>query len=206
MQTAKIDLRKEMKRYYAPQAGKAEVVIVPRLQFLMADGKGEPAGPMFQEAVQAIYGVAYTLKFSLKKTMKRDFTMMPMEGLWWMKDGEMDMKRRGEWLWTVMIMVPEFVTKTDFDRAVGDLARKKNPPGLENVRLDWFEEGTCVQTMHVGPYSEEGPSIERLLESAREGGYGFTGKHHEIYMGDPRRSAPSKLRTILRHPVSRMHR
>ncbi len=200
MQTAKLDLRKEMKRFYTPGQD-VEVVRIPKLRFVMFDGRGDPSSAGFQQAVQAVYGIAYTAKFTAKKT-GQDFTVMPLEGLWWMKGGDFDPRRREEWLWTLMLMMPKSVTRSLFQGAVEEVMRKKGV-AAEDARLEEFEEGTCLQTMHLGPYSQEGPAIARLEQYALGNGYRLTGKHHEIYLGDPRRGAPEKLKTIVRHPVSK---
>lgn len=201
MQTVKLDLRRQMKQYYLPPAGTVELVKVPRMKFLMVDGKGAPEGKDFQESIPALYGLAYTLKFGVKKTMGKDYPVMPLEGLWWMKGGRLDMTKRKEWLWTLMIMEPDFVTERVFESASEELRRRRNPSRLGMARLEEFEEGLCAQTMHVGPYSSEPKTIAAVDAFIKDQGYMMTGKHHEIYLGDPRKSAPSRLRTVIRHPV-----
>lgn len=203
MQIVKYDLRREMREFYLPPAGEIVTLKVPKMKFLMIDGKGAPEGTTFQESIQAMYGLAYTLKFRVKKTLGKDYPVMPLEGLWWMKGGGFDMTKRKEWLWTLMIMEPEFVTKALVQEAAEELRRKKNPAMLGKLRLEEFEEGPCVQTMHVGPYSAEPKTIAAMQEFMKANGYKMSGKHHEIYLGDPRRSAPSKLRTVIRHPVEK---
>jgi hypothetical protein len=203
MSIIKIDLRKTMKPLYSPPSGEVELVKVPPTRYIMVDGHGEPGGKSFQEAMGVIYNLAYTIKFRAKRLLKKDFSMMAPEGLWWMKGKKIDMTKPGDWLWTLMIVQPDFVTQKLFADAVEEIRRKKNPPGLERARLETFNEGPCVQIMHVGPYSAEPDSIAKLDAYAKEHGYKLVGKHHEIYLGDPRRSAPSKLRTILRHPVAK---
>lgn len=203
MSLAKLDLRKTLKPFYAPPAGEVELVRVPLMKYVMVDGGGEPGGDSFREAMGVLYSVAYTLKFRCKKLLKKDFTVMAPEGLWWVKGGGFIPERRTDWLWTLMIVLPDFVTTKMFANAVEEVRKKKNPPGLQRARLVPFDEGLCVQTMHVGPYSAEPESIARLDAYVKEHGYRTAGKHHEIYFGDPRRTAPSKLRTIIRHPVAK---
>jgi len=203
LQPTKLDLRKEMKKYYQPPVGEVVAVRVPKMRFIMVEGKGAPEGSSFQKAIQTLYGLAFTIKFGAKKTLGVDFPVMPLEGLWWTKGGGFDPKRREDWLWTLMIMQPKLVTKGMFAKAKEELKRKKGPSALEPASLELFDEGLCVQATHVGPYSTEAETIARLEAFAKEKGYSMTGKHHEVYLGDPRRAAPSKLRTVIRHPIRR---
>jgi hypothetical protein len=202
MSVTKLDLRKTLKSLFSPPAGDVQLLKIPSMKYIMVDGKGEPGGDSFQQGVGAIYNVAYTMKFRSKKLLKKDYNVMALEGLWWMK-GKIDQTRRKDWLWTLMSVVPDFVTPRMFSESVEEVKERKNPPGVDKVRLESFDEGLCVQTMHVGPYSTESESIARLDSYAKDHGYRMVGKHHEIYLGDPRRSAPSKLRTIIRHPVQK---
>ena len=201
MTPAKLELRKTMKEFYNPPAGEVVLVKLPPLKYIMVDGEGEPGGESFQQAMGAIYNIAYTMKFRSKRLLKKDYDMMAPEGLWWMK-GKIDMNKRDKWLWTLMILVPDFVTTKMFSDAVDEVRRKKNPPGLDRARLETLNEGKCVQMMHIGPYAAEPESIAKMDAYAKEHGYKMVGKHHEIYLGDPRRAAPSKLKTFLRHPVA----
>jgi hypothetical protein len=202
----KVDMKKDLKQYYQPSAKTVSLVEVPELKFLMLDGSGYPSdeSTQFQQAIETLYGMAYTLKFMLKSEgQKPDFTVMPLEGLWWMKGGKkFDQANKDEWLWTLMIAVPDFVEAADVKRAMKMLEQKKNPPALSKVEFRSVAEGQAVQIMHIGPYSQEGPTIEKLHAFARENGLKLRGKHHEIYMGDPRRTAPEKLKTVVRQPVS----
>lgn len=204
MSVTKLDLRKTLERFYRPPAGAVELVEVPAMKYIMVDGTGAPEGTSFQQAVGAIYSLAYTLKFRCKRLLKKDYGVMALEGLWWMKGGDFDLTKREEWHWTLMIVQPYFVADKMFAGAFEEVRRKKDPPGLKRARLKSFEEGLCIQTMHIGPYSTEPTSIKMLDGFAMEHGYKMVGKHHEIYLGDPRRAAPSKLRTIIRHPVARV--
>ena len=202
MTPAKLELRKTMKEFYNPPAGEVVLVELPPLKYIMVDGDGEPGSESFQRAMSALYNIAYTMKFRSKRLLKKDYDMMAPEGLWWMK-GKIDMNKRDKWLWTLMILVPDFITPKMFSESVAEVRSKKNPPGLERARLETLDEGTSVQTMHVGPYAAEPESIAKMDAYAREHSYKMVGKHHEIYLGDPRRAAPSKLKTVLRHPVAR---
>ncbi len=203
MSVVKLELRKTLKEYYSPPAGEVVLVRMPTMKYIMVDGDGEPGGEPFQQAMGALYNVAYTLKFRAKKLLKKDYDIMAPEGLWWSKAKTFDMTKKNEWLWTLMIVVPDFITEKMFSDAVAEVRRKKNPPGLEKARLVSFKEGLCLQTMHMGPYSTEPESVAKMDAYAKEHGYRMAGKHHEIYLGDPRRAAPSKLKTIIRHPISR---
>jgi hypothetical protein len=197
-----LDLRKTLKPFYSPKAGEVELLRLPPTKYVMVDGNGEPGGESFQQAMGVIYNLAYTMKFRSKNLQKKDYNVMAPEGLWWMK-GKFDPSKPKKWFWTLMIVVPDFVTPKMFSDTVVEVRKKKNPPGLAKARLETFDEGLCVQTMHIGPYSAETETIARMEAFAKEHGYKMVGKHHEIYLGDPRRAAPSKLRTILRHPVAK---
>jgi hypothetical protein len=200
----KLDLKKTLKPLYSASA-KPVLVDVPEITFLMVDGAGDPnTSPDFLEAMGALYGAAYTLKFMLKKRPEDplDFAVMPPEGLWWC-EGRSDfcMEDKGKWLWTLMIALPDVVTPDHFAEACRQLRAKKNPPGLDRLRLERFHEGLCAQVMHVGPYADEPATIALLHAFIAEQGHSPRGKHHEIYFSDPRRCAPEKMKTILRQPV-----
>ena len=205
----KLDLKKDLKYLYAPSARKVEVVQVPAMNFVMIDGAIEPGmapgiSPLFQENMQALYGAAYTLKFmaKLRKEDAVDYPVMALEGLWWVEDGHFDIKIKDNWFYTVMIMQPDLVTAEMFAEALAQLRKKKgDQPGFTRLRLEAFEEGLCVQTMHIGPYDTEPATVARMDAFAEENGYTKRGKHHEIYMGNPLRADPAKLKTILRHPI-----
>jgi len=197
----KLELRKTLKEFYNPPRGEVVLVKLPPLKYIMIDGKGEPGGEPFREAMGALYNIAYTMKFRAKRMLKKDYDMMAPEGLWWMKGNRIDMERRDSWLWTLMILVPDFVSPKLFSDSITEVRSKKNPPGLDRARLEVLDEGASLQIMHVGPYSSEAESIGKMDAFAKEHGYKMVGKHHEIYLGDPRRAAPSKLKTIIRHPV-----
>ena len=199
----KLELRKTLKEFYNPPAGEATLVKLPPMKYIMVDGSGEPGGESFTQAMGVLYNVTYTMKFRAKKLLKKDYDMMAPEGLWWMKGNKIDMAHRDKWLWTLMIVVPDFVNEKLFRDSVAEVRKRKNPPGLGKARLETLEERTCLQIMHIGPYASEPESISKLDAFAKEHNYRMVGKHHEIYLGDPRRAAPSKLKTIIRHPVAK---
>ena len=198
----KIDLKKEWSPFYAPSTTEITVVDVPEFRYLMIDGKGDPnSSREYVEAVEALFSVSYTAKFSLKKQGTIDFGVMPLEGLWW--SDSMDDFRTGkkdEWCWTMMVMQPECVTVELWRDAVGTVRRKKDLQGLSRMRLEVFHEGTSAQILYRGPYSDEASTINRLHESIAANNRSLSGKHHEIYLNDPRRTAPEKLKTIIRQP------
>lgn len=201
---AKIDLKKELKHLYNPSAKEVVIVDVPEMNFLMIDGTGDPnVSQEFQEAVEALYSVSYTFKFMLKKgQMAIDYAVMPLEGLWWVEDmAQFGMDTKDKWQWTLMIMQPDFVTKDLVDKAIEMAGKKKNLPALSKMRFESYHEGRAAQIMHIGPYAAEGPTIEKIHNFAKDQGYELKGKHHEIYLSDPRKSAPEKMKTVIRQPV-----
>jgi len=200
---AKLDLKKELRHLYQPSAKEVVAVEVPPMNFLMVDGEGDPNRvPEFQEAVEALYGVSYTLKFMLKKSeLAADYVVMPLEGLWWTEDMcEFSMDNKDMWKWTLMIIQPDLVTADQVAEAIRQLAEKKNPPALGKLRFERFEEGRAAQILHMGPYDQEPATIEKLHDFITQEGSTPTGKHHEIYLSDPRRTRPERLKTILRQP------
>jgi hypothetical protein len=206
----KIDLRRELKHLYAPSAKKVEVVRVPKFNFVMVDGRIEPGAmpgtsAAFREALEAVYGVAYTLKFMSKLRPKNpiDYGVMALEGLWWVESGELDFAKPEPWDFTLMVMQPKHITAAMVRAAIEKVTEKHDSPALAGLRLEGFQEGLCVQIMHLGPYSAEPATVEKMKAFVRENGYAARGKHHEIYLGDPRRAKPEKLRTILRQPVEK---
>lgn len=203
----KFEIRKAFKALYSPAAGSFAIVDVPAFDFLTVDGEGNPnTVSAYKEAVEALYSASYTLKFMSKAELGRDYVVPPLEGLWWADDwSDFIAGRRDRWRWTMMIAVPDFVGEAMARRAIDEAARKKALSGLARLRFASFEEGLAVQTLHIGPYSEEGPVIRGMHEEfIPANGLALTGKHHEIYLGDPRRSAPEKLRTVLRQPVRKV--
>jgi len=199
----KLDLKKSLKYLYEPGAKEFSVVDVPEMDFLMIDGQGNPnTSAEYVASLQALYSAAYTLKFIIKKEMAIDYPVMASEGLWWTDDmRDFSTTRKDDWKWTMMIMQPEIITRQLFDRAVAAALEKKGQPALTRLRLERFHEGLSTQILYFGPYSDEGPTISRLHQSIEQRGYVRFGKHHEIYLGDPRRVAPEKLRTVIRQPM-----
>jgi hypothetical protein len=201
---AKIDLKKDLKQFYAASADTISIVEVPPLHFLMAAGQGDPnTSPAFQEAAATLFRLSYTLKFMLKKEQGLDWTVMPLEGLWSVDDmAAFAEGRRDEWKWTLMILQPDFVTRETVAKAMELAHSKKNAPPLYATTFGRHTDGQSAQVLHVGPYAEEAAAIARLHRFIREKGYHFGGQHHEIYLNDPRRTAPEKIKTILRQPIS----
>lgn len=205
MTMGKIDYCKQLKHLYAPSARKVDIVEVPQMNFLMVDGEGDPnTSKSFSAAVEALYPVAYTLKFMVKKgPLAIDYGVLPLEALWWADDmsafitGDKD-----AWKWTVMIMQPELITSEMVENAMAEVARKKKPVSLPLVRFDTFKEGKAAQTLHIGHFSEEGPTIEKVHQFIEANGSRRVGKHHEIYLSDFRRTAPDKWKIIVRQPMS----
>lgn len=199
----KVDFKRELKHLYNPSQKVFSVVDVPPMSFVMIDGHGDPnRAPEYQEAVEALYAVAYGLKFMVKKEQGVDYGVLPLEGLWWVDDmAEFSMEAKEEWDWTMMVMQPEWVTAELVERARADVARKKNPPALPKLRFEVYHEGLAVQILYVGPYDEEAPTIARMHAFAEQEGYALRGKHHEIYLSDPRRTAPERLKTVIRQPI-----
>jgi hypothetical protein len=204
----KLDLKKELKFLYNPSAKAVEEVDVPEFNFAMVKGL-VPSGvkvaeaPEFVEALTALYGISYSLKFAIKqrKVEPVDYPVMALEGLWWVEGDTFEIGKLQEQNFNVMILQPAVVTEEMFAEALTQLKKKKPSPGLEKLRFEPFREGRCVQVLHLGPYAAEQPTIERMKEYMKEHSLVRNGNHHEIYMGDPRRAAPEKLRTILRQPV-----
>jgi len=199
----KIDLKKELRALYQPSAQTFQRVTVPSMQFLMVDGHGDPnSAREYKEALETLFPVAYKLKFLSKKELEKDFVVMPLEGLWWSEDMESFVSRaKDSWDWTMMILQPEWITQAMFDAALEQLEGKALP-SAKRIRMERYDEGEAVQIMHIGPYDDEGPVLKELHEIyIPQNGLKMVGKHHEIYLSDPRRVAPEKLRTVLRQPI-----
>ncbi|MCP2636443.1 GyrI-like domain-containing protein [Microbacterium sp. HD4P20] len=197
----KIDFKKEIAAYSA-RRGVFDIIEVPPLRYLMIDGHGDPNTQAYGDAISTIFPVAYKLKFLSKRELDRDYVVMPLEAVWWSDDMSSFTSDRdkSKWDWTALNMVPDWITDELFARAV---AAAGEAPVIDRIRLGTLDEGRCVQTLHVGPFDEEGPVLadlhDRFIPSQ---GLRMTGKHHEIYLSDIRRTDPSKLRTILRQPVA----
>jgi hypothetical protein len=204
----KIDLKKDLKQLYSPSTSKISVVDVPAMNFIMIDGAGDPnTSQEYRESIEALYSISYTLKFMIKKEKELDYVVMPLEGLWWTDDmAQFTAKNKDAWNWTSMIMQPEYVSEDLFNRSIKEVAKKKDLDSLSKARFLSFREGPSVQIMYIGPWAEEGPTIEKLHQYIIGNGYRFDGavhRHHEIYLSDPRKTAPEKLKTIIRQPVTK---
>lgn len=200
----KIDYKKELKHLYTASAKQPALLDVPRLNFLRIDGAGDPnTASAYREAVEALFSLAYTIKFAVKRGPAAiDYGVMPLEGLWWMDDmTQFSVTRKDEWQWTLMIMQPAAVTESLVETCRSEVARKKDLPALANVEFGAFAEGKAAQILHVGPFTEEGPTIERLHRFIEAQGLKLAGKHHEIYLSDIRRAAPAKWKTVIRQPA-----
>ena len=204
----KIDLHKTYKDLYTPSAKAVQLVQVPAFNFAMIDGAIEPGhgpgdSPAFQEATQALYSLSYTLKFDVKQRKENpiDYGVMALEGLWFIEEGVFDINVKDNWKYKLMIMQPEFITPAMFQDAVSQVKRKHDSASVDRLRLEKFEEGLCVQIMHIGPYASEPATVEKMDTFAVQNGYTMSGMHHEIYLGNPLRADPAKLKTVLRHGV-----
>lgn len=205
---AKIDLKKENKELYNPSREEVSLVNVPEMNFLMIDGQGDPnTSKEYQDAMETLFPVSYKTKFISKKEKSQDYVVMPLEGLWWVDNMEdFTIEDKSGWKWTVMMRQPDFVTRSMINKAMDEVEKKKDPPALSKIRFESLNEGLCAQIMHIGPYSEEWSTVERLHNFIREKEYDFDGirpgeKHHEIYLSDLRRTKPERLRTIIRQPM-----
>lgn len=200
---SKLDFKKELKEFYRPPVGQFVNVVLPEMQFVMVDGAGDPnTVQAYQDALQSLYSVSYAMKFASKNTLDRDYVVPPLEGLWWADDpADFVERNKDAWKWTMMIMVPDFVTENVFE-----VARKTAGQKLgrlpQTLRLESFCEGACLQTMHIGSYDEEGPTLALLHDEVMpQNNLTFNGPHHEVYIGDPRRVRPERLKTVLRQPT-----
>ena len=202
---AKIDFKKTMREFYQPSPKEVVKIDVPKMQFLMIDGKGSPGDSKeYQESLAVLYPVAYKIKFISKQQLGKDYVVPPLEGLWWAEDMETftSARDKSRWDWTMMIMTPEWISSEIFIETLELVRKGKDPRALDKVRFESYHEGLSVQILHVGSYDEEGPTLMKLhQEFLPENGFIENGKHHEIYLGDPRRIAPEKLKTVLRQPV-----
>jgi hypothetical protein len=198
----KIDLKKELKHLYQPSHKAVVLVEVPEMNFLMVDGKGDPnSSQEYAEAVEVLFQVSYALKFMVKKgPLAIDYGVMPLEGLWWAEDmSAFTTGEKSNWLWTMMIMQPDFVTSEMVGIAIQDVKKKKNPAAISKLKFEVFAEGKAGQIMHIGPFSEEGPTVEKVHQFIDARGE-RRGKHHEIYLTDIRKADPVKWKTVIRQP------
>jgi hypothetical protein len=199
----KIDLKKELKSLYSPSSKRSEIIEVPDFNYLAIDGQGDPsASELFKQAIESLYAVSYRIKFASKKHGS-DYSVMPLDGLFWADDMNVFiLGKRDSWKWTLMILQPDFIGEADAVTAAEEVWLKK---GLSLMpRFERYVEGLSAQIMHIGPYSKEGPIIQKLHQFILSEGYQFNGKHHEIYLSDPRRSKPETMKTIIRQPIRKL--
>ncbi len=196
----KIDLVKEDKAYYTAKTS-PQIIEFPKVSYLTIEGKGEPAGKTFTEAVQALYPLAYGVKGLCKKD-GRDFAVAKLEGLWWVKSNKPALEvPREEWYWKLLIRLPDFVTSESVDKARQEVMKKKEVDLLKEIKFEKITEGKCIQVLHIGPYSTEPETIEKIRKLMKENNLTENGFHYEIYLSDPRKTPPQKMKTILRQPV-----
>ncbi len=199
----KVDLKKELKELYNPSSKEVSFVDVPDFNYLMIDGQGDPrTSPDYMATFEPLFGVSYALKFMVKKAKGVDYGVMPLEGLWWADDlAAFKAQKRTDWKWTSMIMQPKYVTADDVKAAIEQVRKKKAPSALDKLRFECFHEGKAAQIMHIGPYVAEGPNIQKIHAAIKASGHQLSGKHHEIYLNNPQKTAPEKLKTVLRQPM-----
>ncbi|MBT0670212.1 GyrI-like domain-containing protein [Novosphingobium profundi] len=199
----KLDLKKQLRHLFNPQKHEFADIVVPTMPFVKVDGAGDPnSSAVYRQAVEWLYGVSYAMKFAAKNELNRDYVVPPLEALWWSDDpGTFARREKDRWQWVVMIMAPEFVTNTMFEDAVAKTLAKRNDRPL-SLRFEPYSEGRSLQILHIGSYDDEGPTLKHLHDDVMlELGVTFNGPHHEVYLSDPRKIAPAKLKTILRQPV-----
>ncbi len=204
MATKKLDFRKEYPELYNPPSTKFMIIDVPDMKFFMIDGKGDPnTSQEFKDAIATLYPLSYGVKMPFKKKhTDKDYVVPPLEGLWYMENmAEFRMDNKQSWQWTLMMRVPDFIPDSDASDAIDVVKAKKNPPSIEKIRFEHFQEAKCVQIMYVGPFDAEPPTITKMHEWAKDQGYHLRGKHHEIYLSDLRRVEAERLKTILRQPI-----
>ncbi len=203
--STKVDFKKALKQLYNPSKDSFHLVEVPQMNFLMLDGKGDPNTSLdYQQAIDALYTISYGIKFALKSE-GYDHIVPPLEGLWWMeKMDEFNLANKDRWEWTMMIMQPEWITTTWVEKVRQDAKKKKSNASLSDVRFESFNEGLAVQILYTGAYEKEAPTIVEMHMFIATNGYQANGKHHEIYLGDPRKTSPDRLQTILRQPIRKL--
>jgi len=203
----KIDFKKEFKALYKASSKEVQIVTVPKLNYLMIEGKGNPnTSQEYKDAVEALFSLSYTVKFMIKKgSMGIDYGVMPLQGLWYHDNMELfSQERKEEWKWTSLIMQPDIVDKSLIEEGIELLKKKKDLSSISKIKFESLDEGVVAQIMHIGPYSEEMPTIEKLHNFIDENGYVKVGNHHEIYLSDPRKAAPKNLKTIIRQPIAKI--
>jgi len=199
----KVDYKAQLKHLYKPSAKRVDALDVPAMQYLMVDGAGVPASDSYTAAIEALFTVSYTIKFMVKRELElMDYGVLPLEGLWWAEDmSDFITRRKDRWLWTMMIMQPECVNADLVETAMARVREKKSLPALDALRYETFTEGSVAQTLHIGPFDDEGPTVERVHQYIEESGRQLWGKHHEIYLTDIRRAAPKNWKTVIRQPM-----
>ncbi|MDD5036771.1 MAG: GyrI-like domain-containing protein [Methylococcaceae bacterium] len=201
----KLDLKKTLKHLYQPSAREVERVVVPTMNFLKIDGRGDPnSSQEYTDAVATLFTIAYAIKFMTKKGAPAiDYGVMPLEGLWWADDmSQFANEDKSGWQWTMMIAQPPFITQAMADTAIAEVKAKKNPAAISRLRFEAYTEGPSAQILHIGPFSAEGPTIEKLHRFIETSGHSLRGKHHEIYLSDITKADPEKWKTIIRQPIS----
>jgi len=201
-----MDFKDELDYLYKPSSNDFTMVTVPALRYLMIDGQGDPNTSLdYQNSLEALYSVAYSLKFTSKKDLGKDYVVPPLEGLWWADDmSAFTQARKNEWKWTMMIMVPTWIDKIMVKKSIQVVSEKKTNSKLSKIRIEALKEGKSVQIMHIGSFADEAPVLNKLhREYLPNAGFALNGKHHEIYLSDPRKTESSKLRTIIRQPVKK---
>ena len=197
-----LDLKKEL-FFYKEKENEMNIVDIPELTYIMIDGSGDPNKEVYKESIEAMYALAYTIKFAYKKEDK-DFVVMPLEGLWYHDDMKLfNANKKDEWKWTSMILMPDYITKEEFEACKQTAFNKKKNNLIKNIRLEKLKEGKCVQTLYIGPYYLETKTIEAIHKHISDSGYKLSGKHHEIYLNDPRKVDPAKYKTIIRQPFTK---
>ena len=201
----KQNLKKQYKTLYSPSDQEFSIIEIPPLPYIMVDGHGDPgSSPEYASALQTLFSLAYTLKFHVKKTIERDYNVMGLEGLWWMQEmSQFSMERKTDWDWTMMILQPDFITPELFEEAKKMAIAKGKAPRFDKSRFEVYDEGPSVQILYWGEYDDEPPTIAAMHKFIHDQGYSLRGKHHEIYLSDPRRVAPEKNKTILRQPIQK---
>ncbi|MFA8434351.1 MAG: GyrI-like domain-containing protein [Marinifilaceae bacterium] len=200
----KKDYKKLFKDCYSVRKNSIALVDIPAMNYLIVDGEGDPNTSLaYREAIEALFSLSYAIKFKVKKgDMAIDYGVMPLESQWWTDNmKEFSTERKEDWKWSAMIMQPDFVTEGLVQEALEEVAKKKSLPALSKIRFVRRTDGVSAQILHIGPYSEEGPTVEKLHQFIKDNGYELTGKHREIYLSDVRKAAPEKLKTIIRQPV-----
>ncbi|MDR2719912.1 MAG: GyrI-like domain-containing protein [Nitrososphaerota archaeon] len=200
--STKIDFKKELKHLYNPSAKMVNVIDVPAMNFLIINGKGAPTSPQYQQAIETLFTVSYTLKFMVKKAKNIDYGVMPLESLWWLDNmKEFATTPPNEWRWTNMIMQPPYIQERYVKTAIEQVIKKKELSAIDKITFDNFHEGISAQILYHGPYAEERPTITKIHEYIHKSGHELRGKHHEIYLNDPSITAPENLKTIIRQPM-----